>query len=249
LLSINILLEKVHTSTNLLKSYLCVQLSTDLDNKSKIHKWLKYLALLNIVAVVLYIVYLNNVVIKSFSKPITTEGYTYSYESQPIELINMLLIIEDQAFFKHIGIDFKEILRVIRDHYLYQKPIRGASTITQQLIKNTLLSREQTMSRKLKEAIMATLLELSFEKEYILNRYMNTVYLGQDKGKSINGFANASYFYFSKPIESLSLEEMASLVALLKGPSYFNPDKYPQRLRKRTKLVLSLYKKYKKIVN
>ncbi len=78
---------------------------------------------------------------------------------------------------------------------------------------------------------------------------MNTVYLGQDKGKSINGFANASYFYFSKPIESLSLEEMASLVALLKGPSYFNPDKYPQRFRKRTKLVLSLYKKYKKIVN
>lgn len=217
-------------------------------NKFTKYKFIKYLTLINLLSVLIYTIYLNNIVVKSFSKPPPIESSKYSYDNQPKELINMLLITEDQAFFNHTGVDFKEILRVLRDHYLYKKPIRGASTITQQLIKNTLLTRDQKISRKLKEVIMATLLELSFEKEFILNRYMNTVYLGQDKGKPINGFAKASEFYFAKPIESLSLEEQASLVALLKGPSYYNPKKHPERLRKRTKLVLSLFNKYKKIV-
>lgn len=219
-----------------------------MTNKSTTTKWLKYLTLFNVLFFVLYLVYLNDVVLGRFSKPIQSEGQLYTYEEQPIALINMLLIIEDQSFFQHNGVDFKEIVRVIRDHYLYDKSIRGASTITQQLIKNTILTREQTISRKLKEALMSMLLELSFDKEYILNRYMNTVYLGHDKGKAINGFGNASLFYFNKPLNSMSLEEMATLVALLKGPSYFHPKKHPDRLRKRTKLVLSLFNKYKKIV-
>jgi penicillin-binding protein 1B len=90
----------------------------------------------------------------------------------------MLLMIEDHSFFQHKGVDFREIVRVVRDYYWNDKPMRGASTITQQLIKNSLLTHEKTLTRKFNEALMALLLEASFDKEMILNRYMNSVYLG-----------------------------------------------------------------------
>lgn len=211
-------------------------------------KWLKYLTLLNVLFFTFYLIYLSNIISTTFSRPALTQSQNSSYDKKPVDLINMLLITEDQSFFQHIGVDFIEIVRVVRDYVRYDKPIRGASTITQQLIKNTLLTREKSIDRKIKEAVMALLLELSFDKEFILNRYMDTVYLGQDGTSAIYGFSNASEFYFNKPVDLLSLEEMATLVALLKGPSYYNPEKHPKRLHKRTKLVLSMFKKYKKIV-
>lgn len=199
-----------------------------------------------------YLLYLNNEVNKAFSKPAVNSSNTFSqtlvYEQHPKALINMLLIIEDQSFFQHSGVDFKEIARVIRDYILHDKPIRGASTITQQLIKNTLLTPEQSFSRKIKEAIMAWMLEFSFTKEFILQRYMNSVYLGQKGNHEVRGFANAAEFYFHRQLDKLSLEEFATLVALVKGPSYYHPIKYPNRLAKRKQLVLKLYTKYKKIV-
>ncbi len=196
----------------------------------------------------MYLSYLNNLVRSEFLKPLTPIHSALLLEQHPKPLLNMLLLVEDQSFFKHQGVDFKEIARVLRDYWLHDKPIRGASTLTQQLIKNTLLTREQTISRKLNEVLMALLLEMSFDKDFILNRYMNTVYLAQQGSTAIYGFEKAAKFYFNQSISDLSAEEMATLVALVKGPSYYHPIKHAKRLSKRRQLVLSIYQKFEKIV-
>ena len=211
-------------------------------------RWLKRLTLLIIVTFAVYLNHLNGLVKEEFSKPLNTTYSALLSAQYPKALTNMLLLVEDQSFFEHPGVDFKEIARVLRDYLFYNKPMRGASTLTQQLVKNTLLTRDQTIERKLNEALMALLLEYSFDKAFILNRYMNTVYLGQQGNRAIHGFGHASQFYFHKSIDSLSLDEMATLVALVKGPSFYHPIKHAQRLAKRRQLVLSLYNKYEKIV-
>jgi len=209
-------------------------------------KWLRYSIALVFVVFAVYVNYLNNIVKREFSKPESANFITYDQQSSVA--INMLLITEDQSFFEHSGVDFKEIVRVIRDYVLHDKPLRGASTLTQQLIKNSLLTRERTVTRKLKEVLMALLLEMSFDKQFILNRYMNNVYLGQKGARPVRGFGQAAQFYFNQTIDLLSLEEVATLVALVKGPSFYHPVRHPQRLAKRRQLVLSLYNKYEKIV-
>jgi len=199
-----------------------------------------------------YLVYLNHLVKGAFSSEIQESEkiaqIDYSLERYPKEMVNMLLLIEDQLFFQHWGVDFKEIIRVFYGYLFEDKDIRGASTITQQLIKNTLLSSDKTLSRKIDEALMAMLMELNYDKNYILERYMNTVYLAQQGSMAIHGFASASQFYFDKKVEDLDLREMATLVALLKGPSYYHPVRHPDRLNKRVDMILSMHNKYKKII-
>ncbi len=215
-------------------------------------KWLKRLFLLGLVLFFGYLVYLNHLVKGAFSSGIqssdTINQIETPIEEYPKEMVNMLLLIEDQLFFQHWGVDFKEIVRVFYGYLFEDKDIRGASTITQQLIKNTLLSRDKTLSRKIDEALMAMLMELNYDKNYILERYMNTVYLAQQGSMAIHGFASASQFYFDKKVDDLDLREMATLVALLKGPSYYHPVKYPDRLNKRVDMILSMHNKYKKII-
>ena len=214
-------------------------------------KWLKRLFLLGLILFFGYLVYLNHLVKGAFSSGIqssdTINQIETPIEEYPKEMVNMLLLIEDQLFFQHWGVDFKEFVRVFYGYLFEDKDIRGASTITQQLIKNTLLSRDKTLSRKIDEALMAMLMELNYDKNYILERYMNTVYLAQQGSMEIQGFASASQFYFDKKVDDLDLREMATLVALLKGPSYYNPVKYPDRLNKRVDMILSMHTKYKKI--
>ena len=215
-------------------------------------KSLKRIILLGLILFFGYLVYLNHLVKGAFSSEIQESEkiaqIDYSLERYPKEMVNMLLLIEDQSFFQHWGVDFKEIVRVFYGYLFEDKDIRGASTITQQLIKNTLLSRDKTLSRKIDEALMAMLMELNYDKNYILERYMNTVYLAQQGSMAIHGFASASQFYFDKKVDDLDLREMATLVALLKGPSYYNPVKYPDRLNKRVDMILSMHNKYKKII-
>ena len=215
-------------------------------------KWLKRLFLLGLILFFGYLVYLNHLVKGAFSSGIqssdTINQIETPIEEYPKEMVNMLLLIEDQLFFQHWGVDFKEIVRVFYGYLFEDKDIRGASTITQQLIKNTLLSRDKTLSRKIDEALMAMLMELNYDKNYILERYMNTVYLAQQGSMAIHGFASASQFYFDKKVDDLDLREMATLVALLKGPSYYHPVKYPNRLNKRVDMILSTHNKYKKII-
>jgi len=215
-------------------------------------KWLKRLLLLGLILFFGYLVYLNHLVKGAFSSEIQESEkiaqIDYSLDRYPKEIVNMLLLIEDQSFFQHWGVDFKEVVRVFYGYLFENKDIRGASTITQQLIKNTLLSRDKNLSRKINEALMAMLMELNYDKNYILERYMNTVYLAQQGSMAIQGFASASQFYFDKKVDDLDLREMATLVALLKGPSYYNPVKYPDRLNKRVDMILSMHTKYKKII-
>ena len=215
-------------------------------------KWLKRLFLLGLILFFGYLVYLNHFVKGTFSSEIQeNEKITrieYSIETYPTEIVNMLLLVEDQSFFQHWGVDFKEIVRVFYGYLFEDKPIRGASTITQQLIKNTLLSRDKDLSRKIDEALMAMLMELNYDKNYILERYMNTVYLAQQGSMAIHGFASASQFYFDKNVDDLDLREMATLVALLKGPSYYHPVKHIDRLNKRVDMILSMHDKYKNII-
>ena len=215
-------------------------------------KSLKRIILLGLILFFGYLVYLNYLVKGAFSSEIQESEkiaqIDYSLERYPKEMVNMLLLIEDQSFFQHWGVDFKEIVRVFYGYLFENKDIRGASTITQQLIKNTLLSRDKNLSRKINEALMSMLMELNYDKNYILERYMNTVYLAQQGSMAIQGFASASQFYFDKKVDDLDLREMATLVALLKGPSYYNPVKHPDRLNKRVDMILSMHTKYKKII-
>ena len=215
-------------------------------------KLLQRLILLGLALFFGYLVYLNYLIKSTFSSEVQKSDQItqidYSIKRYPKEMVNMLLLVEDQSFFQHWGIDFKEIVRVFYGYLLEDKAIRGASTITQQLIKNTLLSRDKTLSRKIDEALMAMLMELNYDKNFILERYMNTVYLAQQGSIAFHGFGSASKFYFDKKVSDLDLREMATLVALLKGPSYYNPVKYPDRLNKRADMILSMHNKYKKII-
>jgi len=215
-------------------------------------KSLKRIILLCFVLFIGYLVYLSYLVKSTFSSEIQESEkiaqIDYSLERYPKEMVNMLLLIEDQSFFQHWGVDFKEIVRVFYGYLFENKDIRGASTITQQLIKNTLLSRDKNLSRKINEAFMAMLMELNYDKNYILERYMNTVYLAQQGSIAFHGFASASRFYFDKKVDDLDLREMATLVALLKGPSYYHPVKYSDRLNKRVDMILSMHDKYKNII-
>jgi membrane peptidoglycan carboxypeptidase len=214
--------------------------------------WIKRILLLCVVIFISYALYLNSLVKAEFSSDIESIEDViqaqYSFDDYPKDLVNMLLLVEDQSFFNHHGVDFKEILRVLYGYLFDEKELRGASTITQQLIKNSLLSREQTLTRKTKESLMAILLELSYDKKFILERYMNTVYLAQQGSTAFHGFASGSLYYFNKDISSLNLKEMATLVALLKGPSYYNPANFPDRLKRRVEMILSMHKNYKKII-
>ena len=214
--------------------------------------WIKRILLLCLVIFISYALYLNSLVKAEFSSDIESIEDViqaqYSFDDYPKDLVNMLLLVEDQSFFNHHGVDFKEISRVLYGYLFDEKELRGASTITQQLIKNSLLSREQTLTRKTKESLMAILLELSYDKKFILERYMNTVYLAQQGSTAFHGFASGSLHYFNKDVSSLNLKEMATLVALLKGPSYYNPANFPDRLKKRVEMILSMHKNYKKII-
>ena len=214
--------------------------------------WIKRILLLCLVIFISYALYLNSLVKAEFSSDIESIEDViqaqYSFDDYPKDLVNMLLLVEDQSFFNHHGVDFKEILRVLYGYLFDEKELRGASTITQQLIKNSLLSRDQTLTRKTKESLMAILLELSYDKKFILERYMNTVYLAQQGSTAFHGFASGSLYYFNKDVSSLNLKEMATLVALLKGPSYYNPANFPDRLKRRVEMILSMHKNYKRII-
>ena len=159
------------------------------------------------------------------------------FESIPDEVINAFLSAEDKNFFSHPGIDAKGILRAIIKkikNISQNKRLEGASTITQQIAKNFLLTNEVSMKRKIKEAILAFRIERAYTKERILELYLNQIYLGQ----GTYGIAAASLEYFDKSIKELDYSESALLAALPKAPSKYNPYKYPEVAKFRRNLVL-----------
>ncbi len=159
------------------------------------------------------------------------------YNSIPTLVINSFLSAEDKNFFKHPGVDAKGVLRAIINNIsnlLSSKRLEGASTITQQVAKNFLLSNEVSIDRKLKEAILAFRIERALSKERILELYLNQIYLGEGS----YGIASASLQYFDKSISELNYSEAALLAALPKAPSRYNPYKDIELAKYRRNLVL-----------
>ena len=159
------------------------------------------------------------------------------YNSIPKKVINSFLSSEDKNFFSHPGVDAKGVVRAIINNiknYLYSKRLEGASTITQQVAKNFLLTNEVSLNRKIKEAILAFRIERSLSKKRILELYLNQIYLGQ----GAYGIASASLEYFDKPISDLNYVEASLLAALPKAPSKYNPYKNIELAKFRRNLVL-----------
>lgn len=165
-------------------------------------------------------------------------------EEVPETLIQALLIIEDQKFFEHHGVRPLAIARAMLANIRAGKAVQGGSTLTQQLVKNYFLSMDRTITRKLVEAWMSVLLELHYDKPDILQAYLNEIFLGQDGERAIHGFGLASWYYFDKAVDQLSIEQQALLVAMVKGATYYNPRRHPQRATQRRNLVLDQLAKH-----
>ncbi|MBQ0730375.1 MAG: penicillin-binding protein 1B [Oleispira antarctica] len=163
----------------------------------------------------------------------------------PPALVAALIAVEDRAYFDHYGISIRGILRAMKANIAAGRTVQGGSTLTQQLVKNFFLTNERSLQRKVKEAFMALLLELHYSKEEILQAYLNEVYLGQAGRRSIHGIALASRFYFAKNVQQLDLSEIALLVGMIKGPSYYNPFRKADNARSRRDVVLNVMEELK----
>ncbi len=160
------------------------------------------------------------------------------FSSIPKKVINSFLSAEDKNFFNHPGVDAKGVIRAIYNNVfniIFSKRLEGASTITQQVAKNFLLSNEVSLDRKIKEAILAFRIERALSKERILELYLNQIYLGEGS----YGIASASLNYFDKPIGELNYIETSLLAALPKAPSKYNPYKNPKLAKFRRNLVIN----------
>ncbi|MCW8931975.1 MAG: penicillin-binding protein 1B [Gammaproteobacteria bacterium] len=188
----------------------------------------------------LSLVRLDPILIGSIHPRLHEDRLLLAQEEIPKKLKNTLLSVEDRNFYHHYGIDPKGIARAIWTNLKAGSTVQGGSTLTQQLIKNYFLTKERTLVRKINEAIMSLLLEYHYSKDEILTAYINEVYLGQDGRRAIHGFALASEYYFKRPITQLSQPQIALLVGLVKGPSYYNPRNNKQRATKRRNTVLKV---------
>ena len=209
--------------------------------------------------------------LKSYKPPVSSKVYSgdgqlvsdfskekrifVPYDVIPIKVINSFLSAEDKNFFTHPGVDAKGVIRATINNIsnvIYSKRLEGASTITQQVAKNFLLSNEVSLNRKIKEAILAFRIERALSKKRILELYLNQIYLGQ----GAYGIASASLEYFNKPISELNYAESALLAALPKAPSKYNPYKNMKLAEFRRNLVLKnlfdnnylTYEKYNNLI-
>lgn len=161
-------------------------------------------------------------------------------EQVPPYLVETLVAVEDREFFNHFGVSPKSIARAVWINATAGEVRQGGSTLTQQLVKNFYLTNERSLIRKATEAMMAVLLELHYDKQDILEAYLNEVFLGQDGQRAVHGFGLASQYFFSQPLFELKLEQVALLVGMVKGPTYYNPRRNPERALERRNLVLDV---------
>ncbi|MEJ2141598.1 MAG: penicillin-binding protein 1B [Gammaproteobacteria bacterium] len=168
-------------------------------------------------------------------------------EQVPVSLVKGLIVVEDRSFYSHHGVNPKAIARALWANIRAGATVQGGSTLTQQLVKNFFLTNQRSLWRKANEAVMSILLEWHYDKQEILEAYLNEIYLGQDGDRAIHGFGLASRFYFDKPIEQLNLSQVATLLALVRGPSYYDPRRHAKRLIKRRNLVLDLMHEHRLI--
>jgi penicillin-binding protein 1B len=156
----------------------------------------------------------------------------------PPRIIETVLTIEDRRFYSHFGIDPVAVGRALWTNLTKGGVVQGGSTITQQLAKNLFYSPQRTMGRKLKEALAALVLEVKYSKQDILESYLNEIYLGQAGFVSIYGVREAAYRYFGKSLQKLTIEEIAMIAALIKGPNSYAPTKHPELAKQRRDVIL-----------
>ena len=164
-----------------------------------------------------------------------------SPEQVPKLLSEGLKSIEDKEFDTHQGISLRGIFRAFLANLQSGEVRQGGSTLTQQLVKSYYLTNRQTLERKLKEVAMALILEARFSKTDLLTAYINEIFLGQNGSRAIHGFGLGSYYYFNKPIVELNPSEIATLISIIRGPSYYNPFRHPERALKRRDFILERF--------
>lgn len=162
------------------------------------------------------------------------------YQDLPPVLIDTLIAVEDRAFYNHFGIDPRGVVRAALANLKAGRIEQGASTLTQQLVKNFFLTNERSWERKINEMLMAMLVEWHYSKQEILETYSNEIYLGQDGNRAIHGFGLAARFFFDRTLGELDLHHHALLIGIIKGPSTYNPRRYPERAKARRAVVLDV---------
>jgi penicillin-binding protein 1B len=158
----------------------------------------------------------------------------------PSKLVETVLAVEDRRFFSHFGVDPIAIGRALWANATQGAVVQGGSTLTQQLAKNLYYSPQRTITRKLQESIAAVVLEFKYRKEEILESYLNEIYLGQAGSISIYGVGEAAHRYFGKTLDELSIDEVALIVGLIKGPNTYSPVKNVEHATARRNVVLRL---------
>lgn len=183
----------------------------------------------------------TNIGVEIYDTTPTTNQVYYSSDKKIIDAsnlqehtLNAFISIEDKRFYNHNGYDLKRVAKAILVNLKNQSKSQGASTITQQLVKNTLLNSEKTYSRKFKEIMLAVKTEKNFSKQEILNMYLNSIYFGSNA----YGIESASNLYFSKSASDLDINQSAILAGIIKSPVYYSPINYPDKCFKRKNIVL-----------
>jgi len=158
----------------------------------------------------------------------------------PDLLVKSLVAVEDRHYYIHFGVDPLAIMRAMFVNLRAGETVQGGSTLTQQLVKNFFLNNRRTLGRKINEALMAVLLEMHYTKDEILTAYANEIFLGQDGGRAVHGFGLASQFYFRRDVKDLTPAQVAMLIGMIKGPSYYDPRRNEQRCLQRRQVVLEM---------
>lgn len=182
-------------------------------------------------------------ILSSIAEEANARRKAITFNDLPPHLIKAITVTEDRAFFEHYGVNFRGIARALWRRYENEQdnsPLarQGGSSITQQLVKNLLLSSEQTLQRKAKEAYMSIILETRLTKEEIFTLYCNQIYLGQQNGISIYGVQEASNVYFGKDVSQINLPEAAFLAGIIRSPNRYNPFKNQEKVTERRNQVL-----------
>lgn len=159
----------------------------------------------------------------------------------PPLLVSGLQAVEDRDFKHHYGIDVSAILRAAFANLRAGHVVQGASTLTQQLVRNLFLDRNRSFIRKFNEALISMLIEAHYSKAQILDAYCNEVFLGQQGNQAVHGFAAAAQFYFARPVQTLRPQEDALLVGMIQGPSIYDPRRFPQRALARRNVALDMF--------
>lgn len=184
------------------------------------------------------IVRMDPVQIGSFYPTRKEDRILIKLDEAPQTLLQGLFSTEDRDFYSHFGLSPKGIARAMWANVRAGGMVQGGSTITQQLVKNFFLTSERSLTRKVNEALMSLILEYRYSKDEILEAYLNEIFLGQDGGSAVHGFGLASEFYFGQSLKTLNLSQVATLVALVRGPSYYDPRRNKERALERRNLVL-----------